>query len=102
MARTLNGNLQGKAARTELNDRIDMAADTILTDAERQAIRDNVFATQTANMIVWEYRNSVDVDAFLELVNVCNTDAQHQSGEMSDIDRWGENEALYRDLIGGN
>lgn len=80
----------------------ELQSTNLLTDAERQVICDNVFATQTANMIVWEYRNSVDVDAFLEMVNVCNTDAQHQSGEMSDIDRWGENEALYRDLIGGN
>ena len=103
MARTLNGNLQGKAARTELNDRIDMAADTILTDAERQAIRDNVFATQTANTIVWEYRNSIDVDAFLEMVNVCNTDTLHNiTGELSDIARWSEDEDLYRNLIGGN
>ena len=81
----------------------ELQSTNLLTDAERQAIRDNVFATQTANMIVWEYRNSVDVDAFLELVNVCNTDTLHNiTGELSDIARWSEDEDLYRNLIGGN
>lgn len=77
----------------------------ILTDAERQAIRDNIFATQTANIIVWEYRNSVDVDALRRVIACIDASIPHNrkvTGEMSDIDRWGENEALYRDMIGGN
>ena len=81
----------------------ELQSTSLLTDAERQVIRDNVFATQTANVIVWSYRDSVDVDAFLEMVNVCNTDTLHNiTGELSDIARWSEDEDLYRDLIGGN
>jgi hypothetical protein len=81
----------------------ELQSTNLLTDAERQVICDNVFATQTANVIVWSYRDSVDVDAFLEMVNVCNTDTLHNiTGELSDIARWSEDEDLYRNLIGGN
>ena len=77
----------------------------ILTDAERLVIRDNVFMTQTANSIVWAYRDSVDVDKLHKIIAYIDASIPHNrkiTGEQADIARWSENEGLYRDMIGGN
>ncbi len=65
MARTLNGNLTGKAAHRSIDDIMDNEP-SLLTDEDRVRIKNDVELGYHKNMAqLWASRVNVDVDKFL-------------------------------------